>query len=409
MLFPRVQFMVCLMAFTGSLAAQEAIFRNVDAQRNATQMRGMVEQMPYTTRWKDLRLQVGASLGVEWNDNVRLQETSPEDDFIFTPRVDFHAFHPIGEANIFTVDLGVGYRAYISADDLDQLIVSPGSTISYSMYVKEIQINFHNRMSYQVDPALVGAVSNTGEYGGLDNSLGFLVNVPLNRGSVSVGYDWVKFISVTSEFDYLDRDSHPTFARAGMLVHPAVTTGVEVSVTPTLYEDSPFNDNVNYSAGLYAHWQVSDVLYLEPRGGYTVTAFEANEFSDPSDYGSFYFGLRMDHRPNETVNYHLDIDKGVQSGVNATLSDTLRSRLSATWSVIRDFPLSTSLFYELGKEQRGVNAEEYDRYGGDVGISYRLMEQMNARLVYALIYKNSDLPNRDYLQNRVTLNVSYRF
>src|SRR5262249_52613222 len=150
----------------------------------------------------DLRVLVSPSLSAEWTDNVQLVQSDPEGDFILTPRLDFHAFHPIGEANVLTLDLGLGYSKYFKHDELDRLNVTPGSSVSLDLYIKEIRFNFHNRLTYQLDPTLAGAVSGVAEYGGLDNTTGVLATWNLNKAVVNFGYDFVRFISSSSQFDY---------------------------------------------------------------------------------------------------------------------------------------------------------------------------------------------------------------
>src|SRR5260221_8404104 len=108
-----------LSAAVWPLAAQEALFRSFDAARTESQTRSQVESAPYTVRLKDLRLLVSPSLNLEWNDNVRLSEHAPENDFIIRPNLALHAFHPLGEANVISLDLGVGYSKYLVNEELD--------------------------------------------------------------------------------------------------------------------------------------------------------------------------------------------------------------------------------------------------------------------------------------------------
>ena len=394
----------------GQAAAQEALRSNLNAAQAASQTRSEIESAAYTARWGDLRLLISPSVAFEWSDNIRLQETHPEADFLLTPRVNFHALHPVGEANALSFDVGVGYSKYLEHDELDQLIVSPGSALSFDVFVKSVRLNVHDRFTYQLDPVLSGAVSGTGRQGGINNAAGVTGTWALEKASVELGYDFVKFISSDAQFEYLDRSTHQMLARFGVQVHPALTLGVEGTDSPTTYDRSFLNDNTGYSAGAYAEWQASEQLSIAPRAGYSLYTFTPNaSLGAPADYGAYYFGLQLDHKLNESVTYNLAVDRQIQPGVSANLSDLWTARAAVQWAVIRHLPLSTEISYEHGKEvARGLLLDRYDRFGGRIGVQWHPMEKATLGLSYQLYLKDSELPGRDYLQNRVTLTVGYQ-
>ena len=406
----RAGFVSGAIAITGSCAlAQEALFRSVDSDRFAAQSRDSLEKTPYTFRLRELRVLVVPTMGLEWNDNVRLTESARESDLILSPRLDLNALHPLGEGNSLGVNVGIGYSKYLENDDLDQLLVTPGSALSLNMAVGDVQINVHDRLTYQLDPTAVGAVSGTGRFGGIDNSAGASISWNLHRITTSLGYDFLKWIATDSEFSYLDRSSHQVLARIGVQAYPNLMVGTEATASPSTYDDSYLNDNTSYSVGGYLDWQLTDQMHLAPRGGYSLTTFSASPvLGTPDDYGAFYFGLKLDHRPNETVAYNLSVDRQIRPGVDANLTDTLNTTLSATWSFIRHFPFNTAVYYEHGKQGGGGLSEIWDRFGGSVGVSYEFTRSLNTSVAYTFTFRDSKLADRDYTQNRVTLTLAYR-
>lgn len=390
--------------------AQDALFRSLDSDRASQQLRGQLENLPYTVRWRDLRLLISPSIGLEWNDNIGVREVDPESDFILTPSTSFHLSHPVGAANLLTVDIGVGYSKYFDHSELDRFVISPGSSLNFNMMIGDVLVNLHDRFSYRLDPIVSGAVSGTTEFGGIDNSAGISAFLALERGSLQAGYDFVKTISSNELFDYLDRSSHQFLARGGWKVHPAVQLGVEATASPTLYDRGVFNDSVAYSAGVYADWILTEQLKVTPRVGYTVYTFSENDFGyTPDTFKAVYFGMVLEHRPSTLWSYQVSLSNQVRPGVNSNVNEVFAAEFRNTFSFIRDLPLNLSLIYEDGREAAGFILDIYTRWGVELGANYSLTSNANLSLHYGYFDKDSDLLLRDYSQNRVTLVFSYRF
>ena len=392
-----------------NLSAQEMLFESTQRQRVTEQTRTAIELMPYTFRVKDLRVMATPTLGIEWNDNVYTSDANKEQDVLFSPYLDFHAVHPLGPRNRISLDLGIGYTKYVDHTDLDRLLIVPGSVVDFDFGVGDVEFNLHDRFTYQLDPTLVGAVAGVGSFGGLNNTAGFLVSWQLHRVDLTAGYDYVRFIAESSEQSHLDRSTHGALTKAGFEVYPGMVLGAEVTASPTTYDDSFLNDNTGYSVGGYADWKASEVLHVIPRGGYSLTTFSSSSVApNVPDYTGFYFGLELDHRPNETVTYRVSADRQIRPGVDANLTDTYNVMLGATWSLIERLPLTGSIYYEDGKQAGGGLTENWERVGGSIGLSKGLTERLRVALSYGLTYRNSDLAGRDYLQNHVTLTLAYR-
>lgn len=402
--------LVFAFAASGEVVAQEALFRNLQADSITQQLRTQLENQPYTLRFRDLRILLNSSAGLEWNDNLKLTEKDRDSDFSVTPSLSIHASHPIGAANLFTFDLGLGYSKYFSHDELDRFNIVPGSSANLNMAIGDVLVNFHNRLSYRLDPVISGAVSGSADFGGIDNSAGVSATLTGEKTSASIGYDFVRTISASSEFSYLDRMSHQFIARGGVRVHPSITAGVEATVSPSMYDEHYLNDSLAYSGGVYAEWMVTEQLRLSPRAGYSLHDFKENEFGfSPKDRGSFYYGIQLKHRPSMIVEYGLNVSQQMRPGVNANLNETFEVQLTSTWFVVRDLPIQASLLFEDAKESYGRIEDNFVRIGGTLGANYQLTEKSTLSLTYGYITKDSKLPDRDYGQHRVTLMFTYRF
>src|SRR5262249_1715650 len=127
---------------------------------------------PYSFKYGDFRLLVAPSLGLDWNDNVKLSKSDAEDDFILRPAVGFIATYPITYQNILHLSTTIGYDKYFEHDELSRLRVRSGSELSWDLFIKDVWINAHDRFHYLQDSATEAAVANTGKYGAFENTAG---------------------------------------------------------------------------------------------------------------------------------------------------------------------------------------------------------------------------------------------
>ncbi len=377
----------------------------VDRRREA-----QLETAPYTLRWHDLRVLLSPSFSAEWRDNINLSERSPEDDFLLTPGLRLELLHPIGEVNVLKVDVAASYSKYLRHGELDRLSIMPDSAIQFDVSVRDFRFNFHERISYQLDPSLSSGVVGTSEFGGINNAAGMLATWDLGDITLMSNYDYQIFRSSQDEYKYLDRSTHQFLVRASAQVHPAVTVGVEGTASPSAYVDSYLNDHTGYSAGVFARWQVTERLHAEARGGYSLYVFTPNLFlGEVEDFGSSYLGFAVQHTPGNLVHYSLSVDHLTSPGTGANLSESWEGRVDATWNFIRSVPFTTSFFYLDGEQVARPLSEHYTQTGFSLGLDHKITEKLGANLSYGLLWRDSELPGRDYTLNRVTLTFSYTF
>lgn len=405
-------FLTCcgaLLAARG-LLAQEALHSFLTAEVVDRRREAQLESAPYTVRWHDLRVLVSPSFSAEWRDNINLSDRSPEDDFLLSPGVRLELLHPLGEVNVLKVDVAASYSKYLRHGELDRLSIMPDSAIQFDVSVKDFRFNFHERISYQLDPSLSSAVVGTSEFGGINNAAGLLTTWDLGDITLMSNYDYQIFRTSQDEYRYLDRATHQFLLRASAQVHPAVTVGVEGTASPSTYDDSYLNDHTGYSAGVFARWQVTEHLHAEGRGGYSLYVFTPNRFlGEVENFGSSYLGFALQHTPGSLVSYTLAVDHLTSPGTGANLSESWEGRLEASWNFIRGFPLVTSFFRLDGEQVARPLSEHYTQTGASVGVDHKITEKLAANLSYGFLWRDSELPDRDYKLNRVTLTLSYTF
>src|SRR6266849_2359909 len=222
-------FALSMLVATAGVYGQDAVRPSLAGQQASDARKEDVSRIPYNLLLGPVRFRVGASVSAEYNDNVTYADTNTQDDFIITPNLTLDAIWPITQLNTLRLDLGVGYSFYVdhSSYNTDSILIAPKSQIGFDIFVGDFRINIHDRMQLQQDPIQEGALSNVRDYGRFENTAGISVLWDLNKLLFQVGYDHYNFISTTSAFDYLDRNSEIVNGSAAFIVTPTITVGAE--------------------------------------------------------------------------------------------------------------------------------------------------------------------------------------
>src|SRR5437764_4043331 len=263
-------FVMSMLVGTGGVFAQDAIRPSLAGQAASEARQQDVSRIPYNLLLGPVRFRVGASVSAEYNDNVTYAENNTQDDFIITPNLSLDMIWPITQLNTLRLDLGVGYSFYLdhSQYDTDTILIAPKSQIAFDIFVADFRINIHDRMQLQQDPIQEGALSNVVDYGRFENTGGISVLWDLNKLLFQVGYDHYNFVSTTSAFDYLDRNSEIVNGSAAFIVTPTITVGAEGNAIFTRYDQIVLNGNEDYSVAGFIETELTNNLKVRAAGGY---------------------------------------------------------------------------------------------------------------------------------------------
>jgi hypothetical protein len=417
---------------TGGVFAQDAIRPSLAGQAASDARQQDVSRIPYNLLLGPVRFRVGASVGVEYNDNVTYADTNEQDDFIVTPNLTLDMIWPVTQLNTLRLDLGIGYSFYLdhSNYNTDNILIAPKSQIAFDIFVGDFRINLHDRMQLQQDPIQEGALSNVQDYGRFENTAGVSVLWDLNKILLQIGYDHYNFISTTSAFDYLDRNSEILNGSLAFIVNPTITVGAEGNFILTNYDQSVLNDNKDYSVGAFVEVELTNNLKVRAAGGYQWIDFDHNFVTfnfgpftflvpDHKDLEQYYVNGLIGHRINATLSQTLSGGHENQLGVNSNYITLNYVRHTLTWNLIRNTLLSTEFFYEDAKESGGFagflspvplgTPEHFHRIGGAITLGYQLTPHVTLGVRYQGTSKDSNLLLRDYNQNRISVDGTYSF
>jgi hypothetical protein len=392
--------------------AQDAVRPSLAGEEAAEARRQDIEHIPYNLMTGPIKYRISASLGFEYNDNVNLSENRPEDDFIIHPQVTINALWPVTQLNTLRLDIGLGYAFYLDHSDQDTngVLLAPGSQLALDVFVGDFRINFHDRFSLQQDPISELQVSNVIDYGRFENSAGVSVLWDLNKALATLGYDHYLYVSTNSDFDYLDRNAEVLVGSLAFALTNTTTLGLESSFVHTYYDQNVLNDSDAVTVGAFLETQLTNYMKIRVAGGYQAIDFEnTHSVFDSKDADDYYANILISHRLNAYITQTLAAGHESQLGVNSNFITLNYIRHTVTWNIIHNTLLTTEVFYEDANDSGGFFDEHLHRYGGAIAIGYQLTPHVTLGLRYQFIEKDSDVPFRDYTQNRVSFDGTYSF
>ena len=415
--------LVCGVCVAGAnVLAQEAINEAIEVDHGRRARKQAIDRNLYNLKAGPVLMRFDAMMGFEMNDNPHLQENDTEIDFAFHPELNIAALWALNPRNALALNLGIGYVKYIENTELDHLIIAPNTELALDIYAGDFAINVHERVSQTQNAANDPTVSGTGDFSGIENTVGTRVDWDLNQLTTYVGYDHYNFISTSTGVsdtlqagtgrrfsDVQDRSSDLFYGRVGMKVSPAVTAGVEAGGGFTDYESDFFNDNTQFSVGPFVEAQVTRDLKARAAAGFVRSEFESTgAVAAPSAVNDFYAELSFNHQLSQYMSHQLALGREAKSGAESELVTLYYARYENDWNLSRVLTLHSSLFYENGRERSGVG-ERLWRVGLGFGATVPLSRQLSASAGYQFLYKDSDIVNRSYLQNLVSLQFRYAF
>lgn len=404
---------VCLfLSGMWSLRAQDAVRPSLAGEQAAESRRQDIEHIPYNLMTGPIRYRVSATFGIEYNDNINLSDNNAESDVILHPQVNIDAIWPVTQINTLRLDIGLGYSFYLDHSDQNTngILLSPGSQIAFDVFIGDLRINFHDRFSLQQDPIDELQLNNVVDYGRFENAAGVSVMWDLNKAVLTLGYDHYTYVATNSDFDYLNRNAEQLVGSASFAVTNTTSVGLESSFVTNYYDQNVLNDSNTYTVGAFVETQITNYLKLRVAAGYQSIAFDnTGSVFDSSDSNDYYANILLSHRLNAAITQTLAAGHESQLGVNSNFISLNYVRHTVTWNVIRDTLLSTEAFYEDADDSGGFIGEHLHRYGGAVTLGYQLTPHVTLGLRYQFTKKDSNIPDRDYTQNRVSLDATYNF
>lgn len=367
----------------------------------------------YNLKLGPAALRFGSSLGVEFTDNVNNSTTNVEADVSFRPAITAQLLWPLTGQNSLNFTIGAGYSFYVQHSELNQFFLTPGSELSFDIYSGDFLINLHDRFSISDNAYQDPTVAGTGNYAQFQNALGLSATWDLNKAVVKAGYDHVNYISLGKNQSHPSGQSEVFSVSAGYALKPGQLLGVELGGSLVRYSqaatNASYSDGDQWNAGLFYESQVSQYLKFRGSAGYTVFAPQGSvPAASFTNYSGVYGQLGITHRINQYADYSLSGGRSITFGFYGGTIDLYSVRWQANWHVVHDIGIGTFFTYEHGT-QIYAGAEIFDRYGPGLSLSRAITTKLTGSLAYQFYNRTSDIADRSYIANIVTLALAYQF
>jgi hypothetical protein len=202
------------------------------------------------------------------------------------------------------------------------------------------------------------------------------------------------------------------YVKPAYLITPAVTVGVNASVSFVSFTEDVQNGGTNYMAGPFVEVALTENTHLYAEGGAQYFKFDdSGTIDDNSNSNSWYARVDLANRLSEVFTQRLSFSKAAEVGYGSNFYDLYHVEYAANWKIRENLVFDPSLFYEhyTTSAPLGTEAESANRYGASVGLRYILTPSITIGLDYRYLYKTSNLPGLEYQQNLVLLSAYYNF
>ena len=406
-----------MLLLVAPVSAQEAVRMSLasaeaeEARRKAATTLGYYNLQAGPTAWN-----FGVGLDLTYNDNVLLQESGQAGDFIFSPQANAHMLWPLTEKNSLSLSFGGGYSLYAQHSQLDRGFVNPGSELSFDLYVGDYWLNLHDRLSVSQNSYQDPTVTGTGNYSLLQNAMGLAGTWDLNKIILRNGYDHLNYDTLSGEA--LGGQGQPSgqseifSGSAGYQFAPGREAGLEVGGSIMHFSNTGtntlFSDATQWNAGVFCETVLSQYVHFRGSAGYTQFSPEAHGQNHVSDFGGVYAQLSLQHRVNQYIDYTLSGGRSINFSFFGGTIDLYEAAWQIQWHVLKGFTLATILNYDHGAQAVGFG-ENFSRYGGGLSLGRHLSAKLSGTLAYQFYWRSSDLQDRDYLANILSLSFVYTF
>lgn len=390
--------------------AQEALLNAVQGDQSYQNRRQQAIESPMPMHAGPVGFSVAANLGLAYDDNVLISSENQQDDFIVTPGATVGIYYPITERTRINLGVGLGYQIYTQGTRQDRFTLAPNSELAFDFEVGKALVTTFDRFTYSQDLLQQGEVASNGNYGGLDNALGFRISWVPEPVLVEGGYTWDMFASDNQTYRGLDRNSHQLFFRMGQVIAQRSRWGVELTGSKTFYDTGVRNDFSSLSAGPYLELQATEALFLNARAGWSWTLFDHNgQQAAPADVSVPYLNLNVRHQLTAHFSHTLSAVREVRVSTESQYIESLVFSYGFNWQVTDLITPAVSVFYEKSREPSVPMTEDYDRVGLNFGLPFRLTDHLTLALGYIYTIRDSNISGRDYTDNLASMNLSYQF
>ena len=404
---------------------QDALFNAINVQGAINSQSTAFVPAPAQPHLGPVFYNLSAYTSLTYSDNINNSQTDAQPDVYSQTGVNLGLQWPATPSSNLQLNTGISYLHYFKYPVNNGLEISPGSILSYALSWDDASLTFYDQASYTRQVTTEAALANTASLPQFENTVGLLGKWDPGHWIFQSSYSYVINRS-DSAHDYLNSASQELFGRAGWRFAEVTQAGVEASGSLTSYDVASQSNNSSYSAGGYVEWDVKPWLQFTARGGPTFYEFYPQSPGVASSLlDSYYVSLIVNHQIADFLSENLSVLHSIQLGANQG-SDYVEQTTASyylTWALTRRMNLNASLTYINGQQPLTEGSieifpgvfipiqalEKYQLYSGGLSASWQFTDHLSASVSYSYTQRASNLSNRSYSTDSVTVQASYGF
>lgn len=368
----------------------------------------------YNLKWGPLMAHFQGGIGTEFNDNITLANSNRDADLSFSPNLNLGFIYPLNADHLLKLNIGAGYRFYLDRSDLNSIQLTPDSRLDYRFRVGPADILVYETFYVQADPVSRPELSgvnqvDTGLFRRFNNVAGFRVELPIIKRTRMVGgYDHILDRSLTDAYKDIDRMDHIFSANVYHTLNSRMTVGLGSTYTIIDFSRKVQNDGHTISVGPTFTVKLGRFVDLDLGLNYTSSEYDqTGSVSDRSDFSGVTWNASLNHQLNSKMMHYLRVQKTVNPGLGSNFTEQMGLQYGLVWRARSSMTFNSSFMYEMIDISGG--GEESDRFLWYFSTGLALSRQLTAQIAYALALKESNISDRNYFQNRLTLDLRYDF
>jgi hypothetical protein len=391
---------------------------SLTGERALDQLRRSLTNDAYNMHWGPVKFRAEAKVEGMYTDNVFLSHSPRIDDYVIYPQLNLAAGMPVGELNMLTASVGIGYEWFSQNRELnsDAPLISPGSALQFNILVGDFRIKLHETASYEqtlafnlqvADQPRVYNFTDVGRFDRFNNLAGLAVDWDLNKVILSVSYDHENFISFTDRFKYMNRASELVGANLNYLLGDRTKAGLEGGWSLNNFtEQTVLDDNWRARGGPFIEVRLPAGMILRTGGGYQMARFDAE--GSGSDYDTWYAYCKLSQE-FKWFTHSLGAGHVTLPGDNANNLRMTYVRYEISTDAIKNFELGAYFTVNFSEEFGGPYFEKFRQYLTGAHVNYLFHKYVSAGVAYNLFLKASDTPDLGFYENQVTVDLTFRF
>jgi len=407
-----------------SARAQDAVRNSIASERAAEARKAARTGGYYNLDLDPVKLRLSTTLGGEYNDNVNLSSKNGQGDYIFRPQAGVGAFWPVSDRNTIDLSFNFGYEYYMEGTRPSRFIVTgdQASGLFFDVYVGDFLIELHEKFSLSQDPSSDASISGVASIFRLENTLGTKVTWDFDKLVMDFNYDHYNYLPLDAEQKYLTHQSELGSVRLAASLNPALTAGLELGGGTTEYTRSQLANNRHLSIGPFVRYQVNHTTDIRASVGYSLYWFDTAVLGtntvlgtnvpiriDAFSQSGFYADVMISHQPTERTRHTLNIGQSLSTDINSSPIELFFARYAVSLALIKYWTFQPYVSFESGTENLRARQEYLTRYGAGMSASRKITDKLTGNISYMWLRKYSTIPNFDYEQNRLVLDVLYQF